>query len=136
LLAPSQDAGALSARAQNLAVEKHLDEAEAIWRQAIARSTDFFRALFNLGFMYYPTQKFDQATKWLAEAGRVSPQDFNVRYLLGASLVKIGKREQALKEWRTALRLRPGNLPLMQVMIAEYERSLFFKMQRLCRSSC
>ena len=43
-LAPMQDAGALSERAQNLAMEKRFDEAEALWRQAIVRSPDFFPA--------------------------------------------------------------------------------------------
>ena len=127
LLAPMQDAGALSARAQNLAVEKHLDEAEAIWRQAIARSPDFFPALFNLGYMFYSTERFDEAAKWLAEAGRVSPRDFNARYLLGAALVKTGKREDALKAWRAALRLQPANLRLMQVMVAEYGKGRYFQ---------
>jgi tetratricopeptide (TPR) repeat protein len=127
LLAPLQDPGALSARAQSLAVEKRYDEAEALWRQAIARSPDYFPALFNLGFMCYSTEKFDQAAKWLAQAARVSPQDFNTRYLLGAALVKIEKREEALKEWRAALRLQPTNLRLMQVMIAEYEKGRYFQ---------
>ena len=102
-LAPMQDAGALSERAQSLAIEKRFDEAEALWRQAIVRSPDFFPALFNLGYMYYSTGRFDQAAAWLAKAGRVSPQDFNARYLLGAALVKLEKREEALKEWRAAL---------------------------------
>ena len=83
LLAPMQDAGALSTRAQSLAMEKRFDEAEALWRQAIVRSPEFFPALFNLGYMYYSTGRFDQAATWLAKAGRVSPQDFNTRYLLG-----------------------------------------------------
>ena len=63
---------------------RRFDEAEALWRQAIVRSPDFFPALFNLGYMYYSTGRFDQAATWLAKAGRVSPQDFNARYLLGA----------------------------------------------------
>jgi tetratricopeptide (TPR) repeat protein len=127
LLAPMQDAGALSTRAQSLAMEKRFDEAEALWRQAIAGAPDFFPALFNLGYMYYSTGRFDQAATWLAKAGRVSPRDFNTRYLLGATLVKLEKREEALKEWRAALGLQPGNLRLIQVMVAEYERGRYFQ---------
>jgi tetratricopeptide (TPR) repeat protein len=127
LLAPMQDAAALSAHAQNLAVEKRFDEAEALWRQAIARSPDYFPALFNLGYMFYSAGRFDPAATWLAKAARVSPQDFNSRYLLGAALAKLEKREEALREWRAALALQPGNLRLMQVMVAEYEKGRYFR---------
>src|SRR5438128_1106041 len=94
-----QDSGKLSEQAQKLAVEKRYDEAEVLWRQAIDRSPDFFPALFNLGYMFYSNGKLDQAAIWLARAARVAPQDFNTRYLLGATLAKLEKREEALKEW-------------------------------------
>src|SRR5260370_447199 len=119
LLAQAQDAGALSERAQSLAAEKRFDEAEAVWLQATRRSPDFFPALFNLGYLYYSTGKFDQAATWLTRAGSASPMDFNTRYLLGAALVKLEKREAALHAWRAALQLRPGDLRLLQVMVAE-----------------
>ena len=122
-----QDSGKLSEQAQKLAVEKRYDEAEVLWRQAIDRSPDFFPALFNLGYMFYSNGKLDQAAIWLARAARVAPQDFNTRYLLGATLAKLEKREEALKEWRAGLKLQPGNLRLMQVMVAEYEKGRYFR---------
>src|SRR5262249_59605922 len=103
LFAPMQDVNTLSERAQHLALEKRFDEAESLWRQTIDRSPDFFPALFNLGYMYYSTRKYDQAATWLARAARVRPEDFNTRYLLGAMLAKLEKHEEALKEWRAAL---------------------------------
>ena len=127
LLAPMQDAAALSAQAQNLAMEKRFDEAEALWRQAIARSPDYFPALFNLGYMFYSTGRFEPAATWLKKAASISSQDFNSRYLLGAALAKLEKREEALREWRAALALQPGNLRLMQVMVAEYEKGRYFQ---------
>jgi tetratricopeptide (TPR) repeat protein len=126
LLAQVQDAGALSERAQSLAAEKRFDEAEALWLQAIGGSPGFFPALFNLGYMYYSTGKFDQAATWLTRAGKASQKDFNTRYLLGAALVELEKREAALQAWRAALQLRPGDLRLMQVMVAEYEKGRYF----------
>lgn len=127
LLMMMQDAGALSDRAQKLASEKRTGEAEALWRQAAEQSPDFFPALFNLGFLYYSQGKFDQAAPWLTRAKKASPKDFNTRYLLGAALVNVGNREEALKEWRAGLQLQPGNLRLMQVMVAEYEKGRYFQ---------
>ena len=40
-------------------------------------------------------------------SAQASPKDFNTRYLLGATLVKIEKRDEAIREWRQALQLQP-----------------------------
>jgi tetratricopeptide (TPR) repeat protein len=123
----AQDPAALSDKAQKLATEKRFDEAEALWREAIGRSPDFFPALFNLGYMYYSTGRFEAAAEWLGRAARVSREDFNTQFLLGTALSRLEKHQAALAAWRTALKLQPRNVRLMQVMVAEYEKGRYFQ---------
>src|SRR5947209_12275951 len=99
LLAPV-DPAALSDRAQQAAAAKRFEEAEKLWREALAASPEFFPALFNLGYMQYSRGRYSEAESWLAAAVRVNPQDFNARYLLGTVLTKLDRREEALRQWR------------------------------------
>lgn len=122
----SQQPSALSQRAQELALSKNFEEAERLWRQALALEPDFFPALFNLGYMHFSRQRFEPAEMWLSRAARVKPNDYNTRYLLGASLVGLGRREEGLRHWRAAQELRPDELRLLQIMSVEYSKGRYF----------
>jgi tetratricopeptide (TPR) repeat protein len=122
----SQSPAELSARAQELAGQKRFAEAEKLWKQALAGNSDFFPALFNLGYMYQSAGQPAEAKPWLEHAARVNRGDFNTRYLLGSAILALGDREGALRRWREALRLQPENLKLMQVMVVEYEKGLYY----------
>jgi tetratricopeptide (TPR) repeat protein len=128
LLAAAQaDPGALADTAKNLALEKRYDEAAALWQQALKTAPDHWPSLFNLAYMYFSLSDFARAEPLLARAANVRPADFNTHYLLGSTLVRLGKREQGLREWRTALELQPGNVRLMQIMAVEYGNGAYFK---------
>jgi tetratricopeptide (TPR) repeat protein len=121
------DPDTLADRAKNLAVEKRYDEAAALWQQALNTAPDHWPSLFNLAYMYFSLSDFTHAEPLLAHAAKLRPGDFNVHYLLGSTLVRLGKREQGLREWRTALQLQPGNVRLMQIMAVEYGNGAYFK---------
>lgn len=128
LLAPQPaEAAALNARALALAQEKRLAEAEKLWLEAAEKAPEFFEALFNLGYLHYSQRGYEQAEPWLRRAVRAKPDDFNGRYLLGATLVELGRSEDGLREWRAALALRPDNVKLMAVMAVEYSKGRYFR---------
>ena len=125
LLLAAQDPAALSDKAQEYAHQKRFDEAEKLWRQALAISPGYFPALFNLGFMKSTQLKDAEAAPLLEQAARANPRDFNTRYILGQSLSRLGRREDALRAWRAALTIQPGNVRLMQIMVVEYEQGRY-----------
>ena len=121
------NADALSEAAKQLALEKRYDEAEALWQKALKQARDHFPSLFNLGYMRYSLGQYAEAEPFLSHAARVRPADFNSQYLLGATLVKLNRREDALRAWRGALAAQPQNYKLMQIMSVEYADGYYFK---------
>lgn len=122
----AQTPAGLSDRAKQLASEHRFDQAEKLWRQAISLDPDYFPALFNLGYMYFSSNHPAESRLWLEGAVRVQPMDFNSRYLLGLVLQSAGDRDAALRQWRRALAIQPDHSKLMQVMIVEYEKGLYY----------
>jgi tetratricopeptide (TPR) repeat protein len=123
----SQSAAALSDQALALAQQHRTEEAEKLWQRALALDPNYFPALFNLGYLQFSAGRPAGARPWLERAARANPEDYQARYLLGAVLAGLGERDAGLREWRAALRLQPGNLKLMEVMIVEYEKGLYYE---------
>ena len=114
------DPAALSDQAMSLAQQKRFAEAEQLWKQALELDGEFFPALFNLGYMNFQQSKFAEGERYLEIAAATKSADFNTYYLLGLSRSKLGRREDALRAWQSALELQPNNTKLMQVMAVEY----------------
>jgi tetratricopeptide (TPR) repeat protein len=127
LLARETDPAVLSDAAQQLAVSKQLDAARKLWTRALELSPGFFPALFNLGYVHFSAQQFAEALPLLERAAKASRADFNSHYLLGATLQKLNRRDDALRAWRKALAIHPDNLRLMQVMAVEYNAGRYFQ---------
>ena len=127
LIAQEKDPEVLSAAAQQLAVAKQFEPAEKLWKRALELSPGFFPALFNLGYMHFSTQQFEKALPFLERAAETSQKDFNSHYLLGTSLQRLGRRDDALRAWRKALAIQPQNQRLMQVMAVEYGAGRYFQ---------
>jgi tetratricopeptide (TPR) repeat protein len=125
-LAQERSPAALSEEAQALAKAKEYDKAERLWRRALELEADYYPALFNLAYLYFSRQNFAGAEPLLSRAARVEPKDFNTRYLLGAALAALGRREEGLRQWRAALELRPNDLRLLQVVSVEYSKGRYF----------
>jgi tetratricopeptide (TPR) repeat protein len=126
LLGPQGDPDSLSENATRLAQEKRYDEAAALWQAALKIEPGHFPALFNLGYMPFTRARFREAEPFLARAAAAKPDDFNTRYLLGNTLVGLGRGEDGLRQWRAALALQPRNAKLMQVMAVEYSKGRYF----------
>jgi tetratricopeptide (TPR) repeat protein len=126
-VAQAQDPAAMNETAKQLTIERRYDEAEKVWKQALAASPDFFPALFNLGFLYFSRAHYEQAEPLLARASRIQPGDFNARYILGSTLVNLSRREAGLVDWRAAIGIQPKNFKLMQIMAVEYSKGRYFQ---------
>jgi len=122
----AQSPEALSASAQQAAQAQRYEEAERLWRKAIDTSPRFFPALFNLGF-FFSRQQFSDAIPLLERASNVSPEDFNTHYLRGACYQALERRDDALRAWRTALKLNPSHARLLQIMVVEYGKGRYFQ---------
>lgn len=122
----AQTPAELSDRAQTLAQQRQFTEAERLWKQAIAADRHYFPALFNLGYMHFSAGRLAEARPWLERAAAADAKNFNAQYLLGLVLQQLGERDAALRQWRTALALQPTHAKLMQAMIVEYEKGLYY----------
>ena len=127
MLSQGADPEAMVAQGIERAQQGRLEEAEKLWQQALAISPGSFPAAFNLGYMFYSQGQYKKSEPYLAKAVLANPKDFNARYLLGVSLSKTGRPDEALKTWRAALDLRPGDGKLMQVMAVEYGKGGYFQ---------
>jgi tetratricopeptide (TPR) repeat protein len=123
---PTAETEKLSATALEHASSGRAAEAAKLWQQALQLSPSHFPSLFNYGFLLYSQKRFGEAEPLLARAAKVRPSDFNTRFLLGSTLLDLDRREDALRQWRTALALQPANTRLMQVMTVEYTAGRYF----------
>lgn len=122
-----QDAEALSAKALELAQARQPAEAEKLWKQALAINPKLFSAAFNLGYLYYSQKQPTEAEPFLATAAKSQPKDFNTQYLLGVVRSQLGRTDDALRAWRTALTIRSDHVRLMQIMAVEYGKGNYFR---------
>ena len=54
-------------------------------------------------------------------------RDFNSHYLRGACYQSLERRDDALRAWRTALKLNPAHARLLQIMVVEYGKGRYFQ---------
>jgi tetratricopeptide (TPR) repeat protein len=127
MLAVQANPDALSESATKLAQQQRYDEAAALWTEALKSSPAHFPSLFNFAFMRYSQKRFADAEPLLARAANSRPNDFNAHYLLGSARLSLGRREDALRAWRTALALQPASAKLMQIMAVEYSAGYYYR---------
>ena len=84
---PADDPEQLSEKALELASANQLDQAAALWKQALAIDPAHFPSLFNLGFMSFQQGNLEAAVSYLEKAAKANPGDFNTRYLAGVAFV-------------------------------------------------
>lgn len=96
--------------AAGLSESQDLDDALGLALAALDRAPSNPAIKDTLGWIYYKKNRFDDAYRLLTEASAALPQQPAVRYHHAMALSKIGKREEALSELKTALAL-PGGFP-------------------------
>ncbi len=84
---------------------RHL-EAQLCCQQALAADPNHADTLHLMGLVAVRAKQYDHALEWISRAIRLEPKpDYLTN--LGATLLNLGRREEALKAFDTAVQLKP-----------------------------
>jgi len=89
--------------------EKHYDEAEAQFTEALKLRPDFALAANNLGFVYYKREKYAEAARWFENTVKIDPSRAIAYLNLGDSYFHVGDNAKAKKAYQTYLELSPNS---------------------------
>lgn len=126
-LSQAPTAESLSEQALSMAQQGRPADAEKLWKQALQLQPRLFTANFNLGYFYFSRQQPREALPLLLRAVQSQPKDFNARYLAGATHSQLGNVDDALRQWRAAIVVRPDHGKLLQAMAVEYAKGRYFR---------
>src|SRR5882762_6591485 len=76
--------------------------------------------LYDQAARLYSRQQFEQAEHILRHAVQKNPQSAPVRFLLGATLLQLGRNGEAVQELRNANQLNPRNVDAAKLLATEY----------------
>lgn len=96
-------------------------EAEAAFREALARSPGDPRARTNLAILALDRNDPAEAFRLLDEAVRIAPGDFNAWSLRGIALGGMGRFDDGLASAERAVELHPGSESLRQNLAALWQ---------------
>ncbi len=103
------DARVLVIAGQRYAREGNSEAAAAAFRKALSMDANNNRALFGLGELALAAGVHGDAVNFLERAVALRPKRAPFRVVYGDALAAAGKRNEAVAQWRLALRLEPGN---------------------------
>ena len=83
-------------------------EAVAWYENAIALNPHSSVAYLNLGNLYFDRGEFHQAIRYYAKGIKAGSPSSLLYNSMGAALTKIGRLEEAIVCYRTALQIDPG----------------------------
>ena len=86
----------------------NLDEAESAFRAVIEQGGELAQVHNNLGIVYQVRGQHERAVTEFRAAARIDPDYPAPRILLGASLLALGRVEEARVSLEAAVRLAPG----------------------------
>ncbi len=87
-------------------------DSEALFRRAIAVTTDNAVAYLNLGVALDVQGRFDESLPIYRQAEKLDPNRFQIHNNLGNILHKFGQPAGSLEEYRLAIQLRPNDATL------------------------
>ena len=87
-----------------------LEEADSLYRQAIAMRNDYVQAYINRGDVLIKMGKAHQAYEVYQEALKFEPDNPDLHYNLGVVLIELGQPERALLMFNNALQVDPEHL--------------------------
>ena len=87
-------------------------DSEALFRHAIAVTTDNAVAYLNLGVALDVQGRFDESLPVYRQAEKLDPNRFQIHNNLGNILHKSGRPAESLEEYRLAIQLRPQDAEL------------------------
>jgi tetratricopeptide (TPR) repeat protein len=83
------------------------DQAISELREALRIDPSFDQARFYLADSYLATQKAGEALTLLQNLVKERPRDYRTRVALGKTFRKLGRPQEAQREFRTAIQLDP-----------------------------
>jgi len=87
-----------------------LEEADLLYRQAIAMRNDYVQAYINRGDVLIKMGKANEAYKVYQEALNFEPDNADLHYNLGVVLIELGKPNEALEMFNNALQVDSEHL--------------------------
>jgi Flp pilus assembly protein TadD len=84
-----------------------LPQAEALYRQILAKEPNHAEAWHHLGVFAQQTGQQDRAVQWLRHAATLAPHNPAIHLNLGTALTDQGLPHEAIAEFRQALELQP-----------------------------
>ena len=88
---------------------QHLDEAEALIKQALKKSPTNGAYLDSLGWVFFKQGKIDEAVTTLENANQQAPNNVEILMHLGDAYLKKGEPEKAQSVWEQAQAIEPNN---------------------------
>ena len=86
---------------------RHFEQAERLYREALALAPGRPSLVFNLGRLMLDREKDAEAEELFKQVLEAAPDDHEARYNLGVSLARQGRFEEALASYDRAIALKP-----------------------------
>lgn len=75
---------------------------------------------FEVALRNFTEQHYEDSARVLRDVVKQRPRWFDARFLLGASLVSLGRSTEAIEQLEVAHRLRPSHLDCTKLLASEY----------------
>ena len=115
---------ALTLKAKLAMAANRYDAARESLEQAIAADPASWYAQFLYGFQFYQQNELPPAIQALEKARRLNPRDARTALYLGLARESLGQTEEALKNYREAIRIGEASGQLDSDMLLSYSRLL------------
>lgn len=125
-LASSKDPQNLARVAAHHKRSGRIDQAEAAYREAIARDPRCYEAHNNLGSLLVRAGRYSEATVHFAHAWKINPKDAQIAFNLAVGLSAQQRFTEAVPAYRAAIALNPASadaqsgLAFSLTQLAEY----------------
>ena len=86
-------------------------DAVAVYQQVLKLDPNFWMATYNLGYVSYRLQKFDDAEHYLSRAILLNPYDSEEYFVRGESRVESGHIDAGIEDLKHAVQIRPDAEP-------------------------
>ena len=92
------------------------DQAIKVLERAVQLSPDLYEAHYNLGLMYFRTQREKEAEEHLTRAAALHPYSFEASSLSGVILSQVGKTDEAIQVLQRAHALKSDDLKVVTLL--------------------
>ncbi|HEY0272711.1 MAG TPA: tetratricopeptide repeat protein [Chitinophaga sp.] len=114
--------------AQLYAAGGHYDASIRYYRQAIRIDSNRSQLYYELGMIYFNTNDYTQAVQHFEHAAALGqPLNADYYYNLGVACLKMARPDRGIALLQTALRLRPGDIPVIYTLAHTYYARQEFK---------